>query len=84
MTDLFVGGSVGKADALHLWAGVSCRTGATAEARGSVNAADAHVTWLHSTLCTKKPTKTYLDTVGGNMNVKLSGSLLSRLPLKTC
>lgn len=72
VTDLFVGGSVGEADALDLWTGVSRRTGATAEARGSVNAAYAHVTWLHSTLGTKKPTETHLDMVGGKMNVKLS------------
>lgn len=72
VADLFVGGSVGEADALDLWAGVSRRTGATAEARGSVDAADAHVTWLHSTLGTKNPTETHLDVVGGKTNVKLS------------
>lgn len=55
--DLFVGGGVGEADALDLGAGVSSRTGATAEARGSVDAAHTHVTRLHSTLSTTTPQK---------------------------
>lgn len=55
--DLFVGGGVGEADALDLGPGVSRRTGTTAEARGSVNAAHTHVARLHSTLSTATPQK---------------------------
>lgn len=56
-SDLFVGGGVGEADTLDLGASVSSRTGATAETRGGVNAAHAHVTWHYCTLTTTKTQK---------------------------
>lgn len=52
-TDLFVGDGVGEADTLDLGPSVSRRTGATAEARGRVDATYPHVTGLHSALSTK-------------------------------
>lgn len=52
-TDLFVGDGVGEADTLDLGPSVSRGTGATAEARGRVDATYPHVTGLHSALSTK-------------------------------
>lgn len=56
-SDLFVGGGVGESDALDLRAGVSSRTGTTAETRGGVYAAHTHVTRLHDTLPTTTTTQ---------------------------
>ena len=53
-TDLFVGPGVGESDALDQGAGVSGRTGATAETWGGVYAAHTHVTRHHSALTTTK------------------------------
>lgn len=50
MNDLFVGSSVSEAPALDLRPAIPRRTRATAETRGRVDAAHAHVTGLHATL----------------------------------
>lgn len=61
--DLFVGGGVGEADALDLGAGVSSGAGTTAETRGGVDAAHAHVTRHHSTLQTTNNTNIHIRTL---------------------
>lgn len=58
-SDLFVSSGVGEANALDLGAGVSGRTGATAETWGGVNAAHTHVTRHHCTL-TRAETQKHL------------------------
>lgn len=50
INDLFVGSSVSEAHALDLRPAVPRRTGTTAETRGRVDAAHAHVTGLHGAL----------------------------------